>query len=63
MAQKTKTVVFPTFCFSYVSKLLRKKRNECDIGVQYVISTLQAEVNGESSYDSLNGKKHTVYKP
>ena len=74
MAPKTKRVKFPTFSFSFVSKLPREKRNEYDIGVQYVISTLQAGVNGVSSYDStlharikdvssydsLNGIHHTL---
>ena len=63
MAPKTKTVEFHTFSFRSVSKLPREKRNVCDIGVQYVISTLQAGVYGVSSYDSLKGKHHTVYKP
>ena len=71
---KTKTVEFPTFSFRSVSKITHEKRNECDIGVQYVISTLSAGVNGGSSYDStlqarlncgssydsLNGKHHTL---
>ena len=52
MVSKTKTVEFPTFSFRSVSKLPREKHNECDIGVQYVISTLPAGVNGGSSYDS-----------
>ena len=52
MAPKTKTVELPTLCFRSVSKLPREKRNECDIGVQYVLSNLQAWVNGGSSYDS-----------
>ena len=74
MVAKTKTVEFLTFSFRSISKLPREKRNECDIGVQYVISTLQAgvnggssyastlqaRINGGSSYDSLNGKYHTL---
>ena len=71
---KTKTEKFPAFSFRSVSKLPIKKRNECEIVVQYVISTLQARVNGgssydstlqegvngDSSYDTLNGKHHTL---
>ena len=36
----------------FVSKLPRENFNECDIGVQYGISTLQAGVNDGSSYKS-----------
>ena len=49
---KMKTVEFPTFSFRSVAKLPREKCNECYIGVQYVISTLQAGINSENSNDT-----------
>ena len=52
MAPRTRAVEFHTFSFRSVTKNPREKRNECDIGVQYVIYTLQAGLNGGSSYDS-----------
>ena len=52
VAPRTRAVEFHTFSFRSVTKNPREKRNECDIGVQYVIYTLQAGLNGGSSYDS-----------
>ena len=60
MAPKTKTVELSTLSFRSVFKLAREKCNECDIGVQYVISIILAGLNSGSSYHSLNGKYHTL---
>ena len=59
MAPKTRRAEFSNFSFRSVPKLPREKRNECDMGVQYVISTLQAEVSCGSSYASTYKRGQT----